>query len=325
MTMRLKSLFAALAAAALALSGVAAHAQPYPVKPVRIVVNFPPGGVADLIGRALGAKLQEALGQPFVVENRPGANGSIGAGEVARAAPDGYTILMSSGGAITINGLLLKDLGYDPMKALVPVAPAVVVSVYLEVRSEFPARTLMEFIAHARANPGRLNYGSPGSGSSPHLAGEMFNRAAGVRTVHIPYKGAGPAMTDLLGGQIDFMFDVGVGLQHVRAGKLRLLAVGSPKRHPDFPDVPTVSEVVGKEFDADTVFGLYAPAGTPREVVARLNAEISRAMASPDLQERARAIAAQPLVLSVDEFAARVRAEHERLSVLVREAGLQAN
>jgi tripartite-type tricarboxylate transporter receptor subunit TctC len=325
MSIRSSCFALALAGAALLATGTAVHAQQYPSKPVRIVVNFPPGGVADLIGRALGAKLQESMGQPFVVENRPGANGSIGAGEVARAAPDGYTILMSSGGAITINGLLIKDLAYDPMKALVPVAPAAVVSVYLEVRPDSPAKTLQEFIAYARANPGKLNYGSPGSGSSPHLAGEMFNQAAGVKTTHIPYKGAGPAMADLLAGQIDFMFDVGVGLQHVRAGKLRLLAVGSPKRHPDFPDAPTVSEVVGKEFDADTVFGLYAPAGTPREIITRLNAEISRAMQSPDLQQRATSIAAQPLVLSVDAFAARVRAEHERLSVLVREAGLQAN
>ena len=196
----------------LLLAATQVLAQAYPSKPVRIVVNFPPGGAADQLGRAVAGKLQEALGQLFPVENRPGANGSIGAGEVAKAAPDGHTLLMSSGGAIALNGLIYKNLGYDPMKALEPVAPVAVVSVYLEVKQAIPANTLAEFIAWLRANPGKANYGSPGNGSSPHLAGEMFNRAAKVRTAHVPYKGAAPAMTDLLGGQIDFMFDPGIGL-----------------------------------------------------------------------------------------------------------------
>jgi tripartite-type tricarboxylate transporter receptor subunit TctC len=309
----------------LLLAATQVLAQAYPSKPVRIVVNFPPGGAADQLGRAVAGKLQEALGQLFPVENRPGANGSIGAGEVAKAAPDGHTLLMSSGGAIALNGLIYKNLGYDPMKALEPVAPVAVVSVYLEVKQAIPANTLAEFIAWLRANPGKANYGSPGNGSSPHLAGEMFNRAAKVRTAHVPYKGAAPAMTDLLGGQIDFMFDPGIGLQHVKAGKLKLLAVGSPRRHPAYPDVPTVAEVVGAEFDADTVFGIYAPAGTPKDVVARLNQEIGKAMQSADLKARAAAIAAQELVLSVDAFAARLRAEHERMGVLVREIGLKAD
>ena len=300
-------------------------AQAYPSKPVRIVVNFPPGGAADQLGRAVAGKLQEALGQPFPVENRPGANGSIGAGEVAKAAPDGHTLLMSSGGAIALNGLIYKNLGYDPMRALEPVAPVAVVSVYLEIKAAIPASTLAEFIAWLRANPAKANYGSPGNGSSPHLAGEMFNRAAKVKTTHVPYKGAAPAMTDLLGGQIDFMFDPGIGLQHVKAGKLKLLAVGSPRRHPAYPDVPTVAEVVGTDFDADTVFGIYAPAGTPKDVVARLNQEISKAMQSPELKARAAAIAAQELVMPVDAFTARLRAEHERMGALVREIGLKAD
>jgi len=300
-------------------------AQAYPSKPVRIVVNFPPGGAADQLGRAVAGKLQGALGQPFPVENRPGANGSIGAGEVAKAAPDGHTLLMSSGGAIALNGLIYKNLGYDPMRALEPVAPVAVVSVYLEIKAAIPASTLAEFIAWLRANPAKANYGSPGNGSSPHLAGEMFNRAAKVKTTHVPYKGAAPAMTDLLGGQIDFMFDPGIGLQHVKAGKLKLLAVGSPRRHPAYPDVPTVAEVVGTDFDADTVFGIYAPAGTPKDVVARLNQEISKAMQSPELKARAAAIAAQELVMPVDAFTARLRAEHERMGALVREIGLKAD
>ncbi len=313
-----------LAAFALALS-TQALAQAWPAKPLRMIVNFPPGGAADQLGRALGQRLNEALGQPVVVENRPGANGSVGAGEAAKAAPDGYTMLMSSGGAIALNGLIYRNLGYDPMKSLEPVAPVAIVSVYLEIKAAIPANTLAEFIAHLRANPGKLNYGSPGNGSSPHLAGEMFNRAAKVSTTHVPYKGAGPAMTDLLGGQIDFMFDPGIGLGHVKAGKLKLLAVGSPRRHPAYPDVPTVGEVVGGEFDADTVFGIYVPAGTPREVIARLNQEIGRGMQSAELKARVTAIAAQELVLSPEAFAARLRAEHERMGALVKETGLRAD
>jgi tripartite-type tricarboxylate transporter receptor subunit TctC len=300
-----------------------AQAQTFPSKPLRIVVNFPPGGAADQIGRGLGAKLQETLGQPVVVENRPGANGNIGVVEVAKTAPDGYTLLISSGGAITTNPHLFAKLAVDPMKDLEPVAPAAIVSVFLEVKPAIPAQTLAEFIAHARANPGKLNYGSPGNGSSPHLAGEMFNKAAKVKTTHVPYKGAGPAMTDLLGGQLDFMFDPGIGLQHVKAGKLRLLAVGSPRRHPAYPDVPTVGEIVGEAFDADTVFGIFVPTGTPKDLVARLNREISAALQSAELRSRISAIGAQELILAPDAFAARLRAEHERMGQLVRETGLR--
>jgi len=308
---------------AFAAAAPQALAQAWPAKPVRAVVNFPPGGAADQLMRALAPRLQEAFGQPFVVENRPGANGSIGAGEIAKAAPDGYSILMSSGGAVALNGLIYANLGYDPMKALEPVAPVMVVSVFLETRLAVPVTTIAEFIAYARANPGRLNYGSPGNGSSPHLASEMLNRAAKIRTTHVAYKGGGPAMADLLGGQLDFMFDPGIGLQHVKAGKLRLLAVGSPKRHPAWPDVPTVAEVLGGEFDADTVFGIYAPAGTPRDVVARLNREISREMQGGAMADRVAAIGAQTLLLTPDAFAARLRTEHERMGALVRETGLR--
>ncbi len=309
------------------LFAASAHAlaQAYPSKSVRMVVNFPPGGAADQLGRALGAKLQEMLGQPFVAENRPGANGSIGAAEVVKAAPDGYTILMSSGSAIALNGHIYRNLGYDPMKALEPVAPVASVAVFLQIRPTIAAQNLAEFIAFLRANPARLNYGTPGNGSSPHLASEMFNRAARVQTVHVPYKGAGPALTDLLAGQIDFMFDPGIGLQHAKAGKLRLLAVGSPRRHPAYPEVPTVAEVVGGEFDADTVFGIYVPAGTPKEIGGKLNQEIGKAMQSAEMKARTGALAAQAMVLAPEAFAARLRADHERLGTLVREIGLRAD
>jgi tripartite-type tricarboxylate transporter receptor subunit TctC len=313
----------AIAIAALALAA-AAQAQSYPSKSARIVVNFPPGGAADQIARPIAAALQEKLGQPFVVENKPGANGHIGVSEVARASADGHTLLMSSGGAITVNGQLNPKIVPDPMKALEPVAPVAVVSVYLVVKPSIPANTLREFIAHAHANPGKLNYGSPGNGSSPHLAGEMFNHVAKVKTTHVPYKGAAPVVTDLLGGQIEFTFDPGIALQHVRAGKLRMLAVGSPKRHPAFADVPTVAEVLGGEFDADTVFGLYVPAGTPKDVIALLNREINVILQSSALQARLAALAAQGLVLSPESFAARNQAEYRRMGSVIRDTGLGA-
>ncbi|HEX9184441.1 MAG TPA: tripartite tricarboxylate transporter substrate binding protein [Burkholderiales bacterium] len=319
-----RTLFRCAAAALCFAASAAAHAQTFPTKPLRIVVNFPPGGAADQIARPLAAALQEKLGQPVVVENKPGANGHIGVTEVARQPADGHTLLMSSGGAITVNGQLNPAIDPNPMTALEPVAPAAVVSVYLVVKPAIPANTLAEFVAHARANPARLNYGSPGTGSSPHLAGEMFNSAAKVRTTHVPYKGAAPVITDLLGGQIDFTWDPGIGLQHVKAGKLRLLAVGSPKRHPAYPDVPTVAEVLGGEFDADTVFGLYAPAGTPKNIVALLNREINAALQSAALRERMAALAAQGLSLTPEQFATRNAAEFQRMGTLIRETGLSA-
>jgi tripartite-type tricarboxylate transporter receptor subunit TctC len=313
------------AAAVLCFAAVAAaQAQTFPSRPVRIVVNFPPGGAADQIARPLAAALQDKLGQPFVVDNKPGANGHIGVTEVAKQPADGYMLLMSSGGAITVNGQLNPSIDPNPMKALEPVAPAALVSVYLVVKPAIPANTLAEFVAHARANPAKLNYGSPGAGSSPHLAGEMFNSAAKVKTTHVPYKGAAPVITDLLGGQIDFTWDPGVGLQHVKAGKLRLLAVGSPKRHPAYPDTPTVAEVLGGEFDADTVFGLYVPAGTPKDVVALLNREINAALQSAALRDRMAALAAQALNLTPEQFAARNAAEFQRMGALIRETGLSA-
>ena len=209
-------------------------------------------------------------------------------------------------------------------EALEPVAPAAVVSVWLMVKPAIPANTVAEFVAHARANAGKLNYGSPGTGSSPHLAGEMFNGAAKVKTTHVPYKGAAPVITDLLGGQIDYTFDPGIGLQHARSGKLRLLAVGSPKRHPAYPEVPTVAEAVGGEFDADTVFGLYVPAGTPRSVIALLNREINGVLQSDAMKARLAAIAAQSLILTPEAFAARTQAEYQRMGALIRDTGLSA-
>ena len=318
----MRALKALLAVIAVVATGPAL-AQAWPNKPIRLVVNFPPGGAADQIARSVGVPLGEALGEPIVIENRPGANGNIGADAVAKSPPDGYTLLMSSGGAFSVNPHLYTKLPFDPVKDLVPVAAAARILVFLVVRPDLPAKSVDEFVALARANPGKLTYGSPGSGSSPHIAGEMLKRAANIDIVHVPYKGAAPALTDLLGGQLDFMFDPGIGLPQVRAGKLRLLAVGSPKRSPLFPDTPTLAEAGMVGFDADSWFGFYAPAGVPADILARLNREINRALQTTAVRERITALGAEVVALSADEFAALQRADRERFGAVVREAGIK--
>jgi tripartite-type tricarboxylate transporter receptor subunit TctC len=265
------------ACALLAWTHAQSHPGAWPAKPIKVVVNFPPGGAADQIARAVSQPLQESLKQPVVIENRAGANGNVGGESVARAPADGYTLLMSSGGMVSVNPHLYSRMSFDPAKDLVPVAAAARVLVFLVVKPSLPPTNVREFISYLKANPGKLSYGSPGSGSSPHLAGEMFKSQAGVFALHVPYRGAAPALQDLLAGQIDYAFDPGIGLQQVRAGKLRLLAVGSPHRSSQFPDVPTLDEAGLRGFDADTVFGFYAPAGTPPEVVAQLNTQINHA------------------------------------------------
>jgi tripartite-type tricarboxylate transporter receptor subunit TctC len=310
-----------LTAAVLALPllpGLAA-AQAWPAKPIRVVVNFPPGGAADQLARAIGQPLQEALGQPVVVENKAGSNGNIGGDAVAKSPPDGHTFLMSSGGMVSINPHIYSKMSFDPAKDLVPVAAAARVLVFLVVKPAMPVNTVQEFIAYLKANPGRTSYGSPGSGSSPHLAAEMFKSQAGVYAVHVPYRGAAPALQDLLAGQIDFSFDPGIAIPHVKAGKLKLLAVGSPKRSSIFPDTPTVDEAGLKGFDADSVFGFYAPAGTPAEVIERMNREINRTLSLPAVRERIAGIGGEPLALTPAEFAAKAAADSQRFGAIIRE------
>ncbi|MCM5680457.1 tripartite tricarboxylate transporter substrate binding protein [Schlegelella sp. S2-27] len=302
----------------LALAAGTAQAQAYPAKPVRVVVNFAPGGAADQIARAVGQPLQEALGQPVVIDNKSGSGGNIGGAEVAKAASDGYTLLMSSGGMVSVNPHIYRKMSFDPMKALTPVAAAARVSVYLVTRPEFPARNVAEFLAHAKARPDQLTFGSPGNGSSPHLAAEMMNSQAGLQTRHVPYRGAAPALTDLLAGQIDFLLDPGVALPHVQAGKLKLLAVGGPQRSPLFPDVPTLDESGLRGFDADTVFGFYAPAGTPKAVVERLNSEINRILALPAVRERITALGGVPAPMTPEEFGAKAGEDSVRFGEIIR-------
>jgi tripartite-type tricarboxylate transporter receptor subunit TctC len=305
-----------------ALAG-AAHGQAWPSKPVRVIVNVAPGGVADITARLLGARLTETLGQPFVVENRGGGDGYIGFEAVARADPDGTMFGYAPGSTMMIAPHLVKRADFDPLKALTPVAATGSVSLYVIVKNDLPVKSYQEFLAYARANPGKLNYGTPGNGTSPHIAVEVFNREAKVKLNHIPYKGAGPALKDLLGGVIDLAFDPGVGLPQVKAGKLRLVAIAGPQRHPDFPDVPTLEENGIKGVDGGPYFGFYAPNGTPRDIVDRLNREVQKLMQEPAIRERFRTLAvdlAPPM--TPEQFAAYVRSESQRYAKLLPELGI---
>ena len=315
-----------LALAALTALGVFAAAAPadvraqaWPTKPIKVVVNFAPGGAADVIARVIAQPLQDALGQPVLVENRPGASGNLGGDVVAKSAPDGYTLLLSSGGMVSVNPHIYARMPFDPAKDIVPVAAAARVLVFLVVRSENPAKDVAGFIADLKANPGRRSFGSPGTGSSPHLAAEMLKSQTGTFAVHVPYRGAAPALTDLLAGQIDFNFDPGIGLPHVRSGKLRLLAVGSPTRSPLFPDVPTLAEAGLKGFDADTVFGFYAPAATPPAVIERLNTEINRILGSANVKERILALGGVPQPMTPAQFHDKAAEDSKRFGAIIRE------
>jgi tripartite-type tricarboxylate transporter receptor subunit TctC len=243
----------------------------------------------------------------------------VGADFVATAPPDGHTLLMSSGGMVSVNPHIYQKMPFDPAKDLTPVAAAARVLVFLVVRTEHPSRDFKAFLADLKAHPGQRSFGSPGNGSSPHLAAEMMKSQTGTFAVHVPYRGAAPALTDLLGGQLDFLFDPGIALAHVRSGKLRMLAVGSPQRSPLFPEVPTLDELGLKGFDADTVFGFYAPAGTPEAVVGRLNAEINRILDTPALRERINALGGVPAPMSPVQFAAKAAEDSKRFGAIIRE------
>jgi tripartite-type tricarboxylate transporter receptor subunit TctC len=317
---------AALALACVALAGGAAAqtqtqaaASAWPTKPIRVVVNFPPGGAADQLARSIAAPLQDALGQPVVVENRAGAGGNLGGDVVAKSPPDGYTLLLSSGGMVSVNPHIYAKMPFDPAKDVVPVAAAARVLVFLVVRADNPAKDFAAFLADLKANPGKRSFGTPGNGSSPHLATEMMKSQTGTFAVHAPYRGAAPALTDLLGGQLDFNFDPGIGLPHVRSGKLRLLAVGSPKRSPLFPDVPTLDELGLKGFDADTVFGFYAPAGTPAAVITRLNSEINRVLGTEAVKDRILALGGVPAPMTPAQFRDKAAEDSLRFGAIIRE------
>jgi tripartite-type tricarboxylate transporter receptor subunit TctC len=301
-----------------------ALAQTWPAHPVRLIVNFPPGGAADVLARLIGQSLSEPLGQPVIVENKAGANGNIGGEAVARSAPDGYTLLMTSGSMVAINPHLYASMPFDPAKDIVPVASVARVPVYLVVRTESPAQDFKALVADLKANPGKRNFGSPGTGSTPHLAAELLKKMTGTDAVHVPYRGAAPALNDLLAGQLDFLFDPGIAIEHVKAGKLRALAIGSPQRSPQLPDVPTLEELGLAGFDTDAFFGVYAPAGTPSDIITRLNTEINRALATAALKERITAVGSVPAAMSPREFGEKARDDSKRFGAIIREKGITA-
>ena len=312
-----------LAGAPLALP-FAAQAQDYPVKPIRLIVPFAPGGSSDTVSRLVAQKLSAALGQQVVLENRAGAGGNIGMDAVAKAAPDGYTLLFAAGSA-AINVSLYDRMPFDPLKDLVPVSHVCNVNGILVVHPSVPARTLKEFIDLARSRPDAINYASAGSGTVVHLAGEMFKSMARVNLTHVPYKGSGPALSDLLGGQVQAMFANMPGtMQHVKADKLRVLAVTGARRSPLLPDVPAVSELV-PGYAASTWFGVFAPAGTPAAIVTRINAEIGKALTAPDLLATLRAEGAEPVGGSAEQFAAHIKAEIPKWARVIKDSGAKAD
>lgn len=296
------------------------NAQTYPNRPVRVVVAYPPGGPTDLIARLIAQKLSESMGQQFIIDNRGGGNGIIGSEIVARSAPDGYTILFGTS-SLASNGNLYAKLPYDASKDFSPISLSASTPYFLVVNSTLPVHSVKDLITHAKANPGKLNFSSAGNGAGTHLAGEMFNMDAGVKLVHVPYKGTGPAVADLVAGRIQVMF---VGLPaviaNVKAGKLRLLAVAEPKRSPLMPDLPTVAEAGVPGYESSAWFGFFGPAGMPADIRTRLATEMTRLMQTRDLRDRILGMGAVPLTSTPEEFSAYFASESVRYAKLIKEA-----
>ena len=307
-------------AAAMLLGSLPLLAQAWPTaKPIRLIVNFPAGGSPDVVARAVAPVLAAALGQQVVVDNRSGAGGIVGNDAAAKSAPDGYTFLLSSGSAMAIVPLITPRMPYDSAKDLVPVAAGARLELFLVARTESPFKTFAELVAYAKRNPGRLSYGSPGNGSSPHIGGEMLKAQAGFFSVHIPYRGAGAALMDLLGGNLDYVLDPGIAFPHIKTGKLKLLAVGSAKRSSMFPDTPTLAELGLAGYDTGTTHGFWAPTGTPPAVIERLNREINRALALPSVMEAIRGLGAEPTPMSPAQFASVIQTDMRRYGEIIKE------
>ncbi len=318
--------FARLLWIAAALAGAIAApplpAQTWPVKPIRLIVPYSPGGTADLLGRGIARKLSESLGQQVIIENRMGAGGGIGTDLVAKSKADGYTLLLGTIATHAINPNLYPDIPYDPVKDFAPVALVATMPNLLVVNPSVPARSVRELIALAKAKPGELAFASAGSGTTQHLSGELFKKMAGVDMLHIPYKGNAPAVTDLIGGQVQVMFDnIPISLQQVRAGKLRALAVTGAKRSAVLPDVPTIAEAALPGYSVTSWFALFAPAGTPAAIVARLNRETNKALAGKALYDQLTDQGIQPGSGTAAHLAAHLRAELPRWKKIVAESG----
>jgi len=320
----------ALAAFALACASAAAFAQPvqtpagpWPSKPVRIMVGASPGGGTDIIARMLGDKLGAVFGQPFVVENRPGAANTIASDVTAKSPPDGYTLLVGTNTAQAIAPHIMK-LGFDPVRDLTPIALLVVVPNVIAASPTVAATNVKELVAEIKAKPGSFSCGSSGIGSTQHLACEAFNLATGTKIVHVPYKGSAQALTDLVGGQIQLSFDTtSSAMSFIKAGKVKALAVMTPRRAAELPDVPTLAEAGVPGVEMSTWYGFFGPANLPREITARLHAETMKILAMPDVRKRLESLAGEPGAMSAAEFAAMAKSDYERSGKLVRDAGIK--
>ncbi len=319
----MRQVFAALALAAFA---AAAPAQDYPAKPIRLIVPFPPGGGTDIAARTVANKLSETLRWTFVVENKPGAGGNLGVEQAVKSPPDGYTLVIGQTSNLAINPALYAKLPYDPLKDLSPIALIVSAPVVLVVAENSPYKSLGDLLAAARRDPGAVTFASPGNGTVSHLAGELLQRASGVKFTHVPYKGAAQAMTDLLGGQVQsFMSSVPSALAQIKGGRLRAIAVTSAKRAAEMPEVPAIAESGYAGFDATTWYGLLAPAGTPAAVIKRLNAEVNRALGMPDVSGRLAAEGGEVLGGSPERFASLLKADHAKWGRIVKESGAKVD
>ena len=311
----------AIGLAAIAATG-SAHAADYPTRPVKWVVGYPPGGATDIIARLIGQRLSEKLGQQFVIENKPGAGNNIATESVVNAEPDGYTVLLVNP-ANYINASLYANLKFNVVRDIAPVASFNRVPNVMTVAKDVQAKTVAEFIAYAKANPGKVNMASSGNGTSVHLSGEMFMAMTGVKMQHVPYRGAAPAITDMLGGQVQVIFDnMPSIIQHIRSGALRALAVTTTEKSPQLPDTPTVAETV-PGYEASALFGMGAPKNTPKEIIAKLNAEINAILAEPDMKKRLVELGGEPLIQTPEKFGADIVAETEKWKKVVEGSGLE--
>lgn len=313
------ALFASFAAPAFA------QGDAYPRKPIKWIVPFPPAGAMDVIARTLGEQMGRKLGQTFVIENRPGAGGNIGADAVARSAPDGYTMMIVANG-MAVNKFLYGRLSYDPVKNFAPVSLLAVVPNVLVTQSGAKSKTVADVIAQAKAQPGKVTYASAGNGTSIHLAAELFASMAQLDMVHVPYKGSGPAVTDLIGGQVDYMFDsVTSATPHIQSGKLRAIAVTTAKRSSALPNVPTVAEAGLPGYDLSPWFAVYMPAGTPPAIVERINAALLEAMKLPEVKARFATIGAEPIGSTPAQLAAHLDAEMAKWGKIIQARGIRAD
>lgn len=318
----MNSLCRALLAIGVALAAAGASAQTYPSKPIRVIVPFPPGGGTDIIARDVSQKVAALTGWTLVVDNRPGAGGNLGVEAVAKSPPDGYTLVLGQTSNMAINATLYPKLPYDPQKDLAPIVLVAQAPLVLVTAAGSPFKTLDDVVKAAKSKPGAINFASPGNGTVAHLTSELFQKAAAIKLQHIPYKGAAQALTDVISGSVElYMSSVPTLLAQIRQGKLRALAVTSAKRVDDLPDVPTIQELGYPGFDASTWFGFLAPAGTPNEIVAKLNAEFNRALQQPDLRKKLADQGAEPIGGTPAQFAALIRDDIVRWGKVVKESG----